>query len=422
MIISVHKINIESFVKLLSLISIIIIAYITGNNHIEFLAVTMGIILIVIIAKYSYFSVFSFILWFSFLQEYFASINRSLSSGRLLWDVNVPVYFKELFICTAFFFIFEIFIFSVTNVLKNEKDIYRRKIFINIKWAYVLAIVSLIIIILCYPTLPKTGMLLERDNGFISSSLFVPISMFLLGITVDYIKSSLLIKIITVADVFWVVMHGDRVIVLGFIVYVLLKYLNNDNSNKKAQNKFFNKKLMISFMTAIAIITIAIKVQYTRAGVDYSYNFTDFIMNILKQGTAADVVHCFNCATKMWISGEGLYGYTYLHYILNLLPKANISLNPAIILMEKYNTLGGGLFFSEPMMNGGLILCILHSMIFILILTWLFNKKSDYRCLLIIPFIILIFRFAWYSSLAGIVKMVFYYVPIIYLITKKVRI
>lgn len=422
MVISTHRIDLKSFVKLFSLVCIIILAYLTENNHFELLAITIGLIFVIITARYSYFSVFSFILWFSFLQEYFASIDRSLSSGRLLWDQNIPVYFKELFICTAFFFVFELLIFSITNVINNEKNIYRKKIAINKKWAYVLSFLSLFLIVLCYPSLPKTGMLLERDSGIISSSLFVPISMLMLGITVDYLKNSLFVKIITLTDIFWVVLHGDRVIVLGFIIYLLLKYLNKDDVSNEINNKFFNKKLLVVVIVAFVVLVIGIKIQYTRSGVDYSFNLVNLFINILKQGTAADVVHCFNCATKMWQSGEGLYGYTYLHYILNLLPSTDSSLNPALILMRKYNTLGGGLFFAEPMMNGGLVLCFIHTICFILVLTWVFKKETNYRTILIIPFIILIFRFAWYASLAGLVKMIVYYVPFFYLITRKVKI
>ena len=60
-------------------------------------------------------------------------------------------------------------------------------------------------------------------------------------------------------------------------------------------------------------------------------------------------------------------------------------------------------------------------MIFLLILVWLFSKKTKYRSYMVIPFAILIFRFAWYASLAGLVKMLIYYVPILYFTSKILK-
>ena len=83
--------------------------------------------------------------------------------------------------------------------------------------------------------------------------------------------------------------------------------------------------------------------------------------------------------------------------------------------------MGGGLFFAEPMMNGGMLLCIVQSVVYIAILVWAFNKKNSYHAYVIIPFSILIFRFAWYATCAGLVKMLIYYVPFVYFVSKKIK-
>ena len=73
------------------------------------------------------------------------------------------------------------------------------------------------------------------------------------------------------------------------------------------------------------------------------------------------------------------------------------------------------------MINGGLILTQLQTAVFLLLLVWVFAKKNKYGAFMAIPFVILIFRFAWYASFAGLVKMLLYYVPVLYFVAKKIR-
>lgn len=90
-------------VQTLILLMASIFCWIAGINHLEMVLVTIGLVYIFRVAGFSYFTVFSFILWFSFLQEYFASISPALAAGRLAWDTSVPIYHTELFVCTMFF-------------------------------------------------------------------------------------------------------------------------------------------------------------------------------------------------------------------------------------------------------------------------------------------------------------------------------
>lgn len=391
-----------------------------NNNHLEFMLATVSLIIIITIAKLSYFTIFSFLLWFGLLQEYFASISLSLASGRLAWDLRVPIYFHELYLCIICFYLIEIILFALTDVLKSERNIYKFKILDNIYIAYLYSSISLVLTILAYPTLPALNSLLIRDQGFISSSFVIPISMLLLGISIDYLRNSLYIKTMVIINLLWILLHGDRVIVFGFLIYLILKYIYS--FNLPDARKVINIKKIFVVLTSVSIILyLGIRIQYTRMGIYYDYSFESLLSSLVKQGTAADVVHGFNCATDMWKNGEKLNGYTYLYYLSNFMPKAKINYNPAYILMVRYNTLGGGIFFTEPMMNGGLLSCYIYSLIFIFILVLLFRKISKYRAFLVIVFYVLIFRFAWYASLAGLVKMFIYYVPVLYFITKKIN-
>ncbi len=141
-----------------------------------------------------------------------------------------------------------------------------------------------------------------------------------MSITIDYFKKSHFIKIITIIDMLWVILHGDRVIVLGFCVYLILKYMNDGKIKlNKIRNILFNKKTVVVTIGIIAAILLSLRVQTTRIGNSYSVNIVDLGMSILKQGTAADVVHCFNCANgyvEKWNGITWIYIYfIYIKYI-----------------------------------------------------------------------------------------------------------
>ena len=415
----VKKISYKNLIRIIFYAIATVLIGITNINHLEMALVTFGLFSLFIVAKFSYFTIFSFILWFSFLQEYFASISPALSSGRLAWVTIVPIYHRELFICVMIFYISELFVFFTTNVLENEKEVLKTKLNITKKTAELYALCAFFLIILAYPSLPKLQVELMRDEGFLLSSLIVPLASIILAICFDYCKESTLCKFITLLSVFWIFFHGDRVIVFGFMVYVILKYMNSGKYNYKSlKAAIFNKRTIIILICTIIVAIVAIKIEFSRTAGIQNLTVLELLTYIVKQGTAGDVVFAFNCSVNMWISGNGTFGHTYLYYLSNLLPGADQSLNPAVILYERYNTGGGGLFFSEPMINGGMFLTIVHTLVFLYFIVFILSRKKKYSTFYFIP-IILIFRFAWYANLASLVKCMLYYVPILYLGAKK---
>lgn len=401
------------------IISTIFIGY-SHINHLEFFLITITLISIFVIAKFSYYTIFSFILWFSFLQEYIATINPALASGRLMAGLGIPVYDQELFICTMFFFIFELIVFATTQVINSEKEIYKRKLIIKKEIAYLLGIVAFGLVIMAYPSMPSFGATLGRDKGIVPSSLVVPLAMLLLAVIFDNLKYGLFLKCITVLTLVWVLFHGDRVIVMGYVIYVILKYMNDGRFNfNTLKSIIFNKRTLVVAIGVVVIAALAIRIQTTRMGSNYSLNISDLMMNIIKQGTAGDVVYSFNCSVHMWKHGNCVGGYSYLYYLANILPGANSDYYSAMILMNEYNSLGGGLIFVEPMINGGIFHTFIYSIIFILLITWIYCKENRYHALLVISICILVFRFEWYATCAGLVKMFLYYVPFTYFVIKK---
>lgn len=420
------KINISSgkgkkLVWALVCIMLFLASLVVGNNSIKFGICTGTLIVIVAFAKCSYFSAFSFVLWYSFLQEYFASINILFATGGLRYSTSIPVYFDELYICTMYFMIFELVLFIVTDVLNRERILYKIQIDISNNMAILYSFGAFFLVVLSYPSLPSLNASLSRNEGIVSSALFVPIALLILASTFSNIKKSKVVLSMWILTVFWILFHGERVIVFGLFIYIILKYINNDEYDKtKIKNSIKkHKKILIVGIFMILAVVLGIKIQSTRTGGEF--DVSNLYYAILKQGTAADVTYVFNCATDMWKTGEGLNGLTYLQYITCWIPFLDNNYAPAVILMQKYKTLGGGLFFAEPMMNNGMIGVFIYTALFLILITCVFYKSSEYRAYFVIPFIILIFRFTWYASLAGWVTLSIYVVPVLYYIAKKVR-
>ena len=220
------------------------------------------------------------------------------------------------------------------------------------------------------------------------------------------------------------VFHGDRVIVFGFLIYCAFKYLNTQSGlSNKVKNKIVeHKKIIFVGIAGLLVAALGIRLQLSRSGYSTAnLNLSTVFRNILVQGTACDVVYVFNCATDMWKHGNLLNGYTFLQYIVCWIPFLPNPYYPAAVIMKYYTTLGGGLFFAEPMMNVGLIGTCVFSFLFLMFLNIVLNKPSNYKCFFWIPFILTIFRMTWYLGLDSWVTMSIYITPILYYIAKRFR-
>lgn len=392
------------------------------------LFVLVGCFVVILMrAKFSFFSAFSFILLFSYLQEHIAAIDSSRAGGMLFAGMGIPIYIKELYICTVFFYIAEYTFFSLTDVLSNEKKMYTNLIELNRRVAYLFAFGALLLVILSYPSIPTISGMLRRNEGMIQSSRFVQIAMFLLALTYDSLKKYKDILLVWIISLIWVLFHGDRVIVFGFLIYCALKYLNSQSHVNSHVSRIKNlmvkyKKMLLVVVVAVCVAILGIRLQLSRSGYStQNLNLITIMNSILIQGTACDVVYVFNCATDLWKHGNLLNGYTLLQYIVCWVPFLPNPYYPASVIMKYYTTLGGGLFFAEPMMNFGIIGTFLFSVVFLFFVCVVLNNPSRFKSFFWIPFVITIFRMTWYLGLDSWVTMSIYIAPILYYISKKVK-
>lgn len=423
---SIKKVRVKErdLILIASMILITFIGTLVINKTIM-LIVLCGIFLAILLkAKFSFFTAFSFILLFSYIQEHIASINHLLAGGMLYANTGIPVYLKELYICTSFFFVLEYAFFSMSSILENEKKLYTTPIILSEFVAFLFGILALMLIILSYPTMPTLSGTLSRNEGLVQSSRFVQISMLLLALTYDSASKYKLLYIIWSISIIWVLFHGERVIVFGFLIYCAFKYLNKQNNIKnKLKSKILqHKKIILTILAGFCIAALGIRLQLSRSGYStVGLNFKTILNGIFVQGTACDVVYVFNCATDMWKHGNTLNGYTFLQYFVCWIPFLPNPYYPASVIMNYYKTLGGGLFFAEPMMNFGMMGTFVFSFVFLFFLKFVLSKSSQFSCFFWIPFVITIFRMTWYLGLDSWVTMSVYIVPILYFIAKKVR-
>lgn len=399
-----------------------ILAYISDNNSVMFVASSITGIYIIMAAKFSFFSVFSFILWFNLLQEFIASINVYLAGGMLWGYRGVPVYFKELFVCIEIFYLTELLVFATSSVLKNEKLMYLQ----NIKMEYIVAIgictVALLLIFLSYPSLPRFSGTLSRNEGYILSERWAPIVLFLIATTYDSALKHKSLLLLWAVGILWILFHGERVAVFGFLVYIMLKYVNTTNKFDMSLIKMLFKGNVLKVgIIGIAIVLLGVYLQYSRMGQSGGL----ILKNIYAQGTACDVVYVFNCSIDMWKKGNLYHGYTLLNYLTFWIPgMSGITNNvyaPAVLIQKDYFTVGGGLFFVEPVMNFGLWGVFPYSYVYIMLLCAVLSKQNKYMAIFWIPFVTTIFRTVWYVGLDAWSFMSLYLTPVVFFMTYNVN-
>ena len=286
----------------------------------------------------------------------------------------------------------------------------------------ILIVISIILIILVFPSFPTFRVASEsvrRTQGFSSLYGLVLLSLLLSGITVDQGLHHNWLLLGYLFLVFWSFGHGERIEVMGFLIYYALKYFNQPIDIKNKKRVLRRRVLMISIVSGFVLI-FGIWLGLVREGRVSSVNFSEILFNLLQQGTAGDVVYVFNCATDLWKNGNALHGLTYIDYLLRLIPGGADTFSAAVVIQDFYLTMGGGLFYAEPMMNFGIIGVIIMNLEFFLVMKLILFKVTKFRAYFWIPIVIEIFRTAWYGRGAWLLAC-FVEIPIIYFMMKLIK-
>lgn len=360
--------------------------------------------LIIMKAKFSIFSIFTFLIDFCLLQEYGAYVGWNVYG--LLSYTYVPIYFYEMFLCTFLFNEFVLWFMDLSNCIKNERMLFDVQVNVGFKLSVLLCIFAVIITVLIFPSLPSLSSFTTENrfnSGYLSFQGWSCMPYFFLAIAIMNKRCSkcALISIFFVMS--WYVFHGERVDCIGFLSLLAIKYYN-ENRNKKTV-------IMRIVLIIGGVVALFVAVGMLRAGMK-NIKVTDVVNGILIQSTACDVTYVFNCAMDLAKKGECLHGITYLSYIVNCVPLLNDPYSFESYIHDYYYTAGGGHFFAEPVANFGIPFTIVFSFFYILFLTRVVRKATRYRYMVYAALCISIFRSAWYGLNYPIVT-ILYFTPVI---------
>ena len=396
-----------------------ILTCLISNPVLNFFNAALVFIFIVVTAKLSFFTEVSFILLFSYLQGVIHKVTGGISGSTLAWaGVKMPFYFDDLTIATFSFLLTAYWFVNFTEILEREKRIYNSNLKIGKLTGVVFVLLAFILGLMIFPSMPS--LTFSEGSRARNESLpygLVLLSFVLLGISFDTLKRNKWLGAIYVFMIFWVFGHGERVEVLGFLSYLALKYIGKMHFSSIKQKTIKNKKKLI-YIAGFFVALLAMWIGIKRGG-NTTISFTMLLYNLFVQPTCGDVVYCFNCAADLWHTGGGLLGYTYIDYLVQLIPGSTSMFSPAVILLDKFNTMGGALFYSESMMNFGIAGVIIFNIEFFIIMNFLLKKSTTLRSWMWVPIVTEVFRICWYGR-SGWILTAFAEVPLLYMFSKYI--
>lgn len=387
----------RKIINFFMLLILSIVVLIIGNPILSFAIAAILFIAILVEAKISFFTELSFILLFSFLQMLIEKYTGVAGSMLYFVGRSMPMYFNDLAVSTISFLLTVLFFVYFTNLIKNEKAIYRVHT-IPLLTGIIFIIAACVLVVLIFPSVPNFVMDngIRRTQGLSQYYGLLLVALVITSLTIDlsYKHKSFLLGYAFI--LFWTLGHGERVEIIGFLSYYCIKSLNLLDFSKISARIKRNRKRLIYGGTVLALILMMWIGLYRNSG-RTNISFGEILTNLFVQPTCGDVVYVFNCAADMWHKGMALHGYTYLDYLLQLIPAASTDYSTAVVVMKHYRTMGGALFFTEPMLNFGIIGVIITNVTFCLIINILLSKTRKIRAYMWIPIVVELFRIAWYG-------------------------
>lgn len=389
-------------------------------NNISFYMVEAILLFIYIFwrARISFFVELSFILVFSLFQTWVQATTGNAYGMIENNQAGTPLYESEHAICTMVFLLTLIFFIEFTMLIENEKKLYSNTLQIDLYIGVIFMIVSIILVIMLFPSVPTFRVIpgMRRTQGISATYGWIVVALLLASLTYDLSYKYKWFWIGYIFIIFWVLGHGERVEILGFISYIMLKSFNKNNMEEQLTKAERFKRILkiigVVFGIAIFLLFLVWLGLYREKGGTYSLTY--LIRKLFVQATAGDVVYVFDCAVDMWKNNNLTHGITYLDYFLQLIPSGPNQYSVGTYIKNFYYTVGGALFFTEPMMNFGMFGVIITNITFCLFYYWVSRKANAFRLMFWIPFVIEIFRTAWYGR-AGWVLSAFVEVPLLYL-------
>ena len=409
----------SEIIILLLMIVFSVLVYYTSSEIFKFVFILILFLCIFRKAKFSFFSILTFIIIFTLFQEFCLDV-FNIGTGMLVTGKEALNHFNELYLCTNIFCIVEYFFIINTNIIENENKIYILEIKMSKFWAIMFSFLALIITILIFPSIPnfKTNLINRFNSGIIPFSGFAGLVFLLIGVTYDSGKKYKIIYFIDAFIIFWFFGHAERVEALGLLVYIFLKYINQNTIGLKNITQILKKNYKIILFSVVMIVFLTWLGMTRTNEHNNAIALNEIFKKVFIQSTASDVAYIFNCSVELANSGRMMEGSTYLSYLSRIIPFIGDFQNSEKAITEYYYTVGGCPYFAEAIMNFGMIGVFPIVTIFFIVHSWILRKISCYRAIFWIPIVIEIFRTAWYGW-TGWLRLSIFITPMIYILIKK---
>lgn len=339
-------------------------------------------------------------------------------SGYGLLASTKNIYMREMDILLLIFNISILVWVSSTPILKNEKTMLKCDLNISKSMSELMAVGSVIMAYIAYPEL-RFGITSNRFNALLPGHFWNHLMIILLIFASYRLKSSNIVKGCIAVITVWVLLHGERVDIMGFYVYLLIRYCVRRGYR-------INYRFISHFgIVILAAFCLLIYIGESRVGKGGTFNFSRLLSSVFSQGTASDVGYVFNSAIDFTGKGALLNGRTYITYIQGMVPILDQPERAGAIIQNLYKTAGGEYILVEPLINFGYAGVILFTNLCLMLVNFFLKKKNAYRAIVLSFLISTAFRYIWYG-LTYIETGLLYLIPVVWLaiwfFEKKVKI
>ena len=400
----------KSITLIILLTLITYISYTVFNTpNVLFIANMAMLILIVIKAKFSLFSmkaaVMNYILFAVFFQY---------NTGKSYGILEISQIELNYFMINLLILIYNLISFlwiNCSKVLINENNLLNSDFKIGTLSTYFCCLLAIFTAIIAFPGIPFSAEYVSnRFVGLLRGNAWNHISIVCLLFALPNFKKSHFVKFTFAFVVFWFISHYERVDILGLLFFCFVFILSRKKNIKI-------RTYIIGIAVIVFCVFAMVYIGEMRARNTADISMSEILRKTLVQNTASDIGYVFNSSIDYYKNNDLLMGKTYITYIIELFPFVNSNLRVGHILGELYSTPGGEFILSEPLMNFGIIGVIVFQIIEYSIYTSILSKKSKYRFFQYSFLMMTVFRTTWYGWIY-IEKAVVYFIPVIYFITK----
>lgn len=378
--------NKKTMYNVLSLICLIafVFAYFLDSLIMLFVINALVMFLILIRAKLSLFSIKCFIAFY-ILVPVFAKEFYGVGFGILAVS-TIPLE-TTIINVLLFIYLFANLVFIVnTQILVKEKKLYERFNEFSNSLAIIFFVLAIACILIHYPPNFLRGGSTDRFYHLLPGNFWNHLSIILLLFTLPKLNFKKLWPYLPwLFVIFWCLIKKERVDAIGLALVLLIWHV------KKGYITYGAFALVIGVM----LITLAL-MGFTRIGSGVE-SLSDAVTKVIIQSTSSDIAYILNISIRYVKDFGYMNGSSYLSYIVEFIPSSSLSYDASAILNTIYDHPGGIHVLAEPYMNFGVFGVIAYSLIELIIINFVFSRKSKIACIYFTYFIVASFRYCWYG-------------------------